>query len=141
MASQCSTSMTALTSSSKSTVTWWSEPVAVTDCLSSSFDVCKSGGKVKKTEAEEAETRRLTAWSPGSSCHRISFIRGDCFYDRQLSRPCSINHYHSPIRTIGHRKRPNKGFPLFPFSVTSALKRLGVQSYFRSSKKNGFLKT
>lgn len=75
-----------------------------------SCELCKSGGTLKKGGSEGTRDKTwLTGWSPGSSCHRASFNLVYCFYGQQLSLPRSINRYHKPIRTIGHRERLNKG--------------------------------
>ena len=86
-ASRCSTLTTAPTSSWKSTATWWSGRVAVTDHLSNPpYEFHKPGGKLIKRQRwrKQAEDDWL-----GNPCHRMNFILGKC-------RPFSINHYHIP---------------------------------------------
>lgn len=68
MASQCFTLTTAPMSSSRSTATWWSEPVAVTDRSSSLLWVLQiQRDSLKKEEAEGPDTRDdglpVTEWA------------------------------------------------------------------------------
>lgn len=54
----------------------------------------------RKAESE----RRLTDWSPESSCHRALFWGSVFLFFYMTSSWASFNHYYSPNRGTGHKK-------------------------------------
>lgn len=133
MVSQCSILTTALMSSSRSIATWWSEPVAATDCTHA-LHFCKPEQMRKEGRQKRSDQTRQD-WLAGhqGALDTDQALRWGSVF--MTSSWAGCNHYHSPIR-IGHKQRLNKGYYFcFPLIVT---KKKGFVQFLHKLKQNSY---